>query len=523
VHERLLRILGGRTFGAAAAVGLAAGAALLLMTRAAIDHAPHYDELLHVLSARGLLELGTPSIADGLYTRAQLFTRAVAWSMRQFGDSLVSARLPALAAGVTLVALIGVWVTRTAGLAAGAAAAALLCVVPMTVNVAVFARFYTAHALVVAVMFIAVFEALEPTRRRAARAALLAGAIALLPLAWHFQEITVVAVGALVAAALAVTIMDRWSGIQPLVAAHPVATFAGVAAVAIGGVVLVSLSGLLEQLTQSSLWAAASGGDRFQYYLVGLRKELPLFWPLLPIAGVIALGDPSQRRLATFCLVATASALVVHSIAGQKAMRYVFYIVPWLCIVFGSAFASVVVRVPAAAQPTRKAFATLATVALLLLALVLSNEGTRALNLAAGRLGAIDALPFAEEPDWTSAVPTLRQHAHDADRFITSNSMKALYYFGKYDFELAATIVPETDTGAELGRDDRTGGRAIGSAESVAMLLGLPGTTLIVLEKAKIGLASGVVPDAFAVIQSRCAELSLPQNAAVRAWRCVSP
>jgi hypothetical protein len=372
-------------------------------------------------------------------------------------------------------------------------------------------------------MLIAVFEALEPTRRRATRAALLAGAIALLPLAWHFQEITVIAAGALVAAALAVTIMDRWSSVAPLIAAHPVATFAGIAAVAIGGVALVSLSGLLEPLTQSALWAAASGGGRFQYYLVGLRKEMPLLWPLLPIAGAIAIVEPSQRRLATFCLVAAASALVVHSIAGQKAMRYVFYIVPWLCIVLGSAFASVVVRVPAAAQPARKAFATFATLALLLLALVLSNEGTRALNLAAGRLGAIDALPFTDEPDWTSAVPTLRQHAHDADRFITSNSMKALYYFGKYDFELAATIVPETDTGTELGRDERTGGRAIGTAESVAMLLRLPGTTLVVLDRVKIGLASGVVPDAFAVIESRCAELSLPQDAAVRAWRCVSP
>jgi hypothetical protein len=145
------------------------------------------------------------------------------------------------------------------------------------------------------------------------------------------------------------------------------------------------------------------------------------------------------------------------------------------------------------------------------------------MNLAAGRLGSIDTLPFADEPDWSPAAPALRQQVHDADRFITSNSMKALYYFGKYDFELAATIVPETDTGTELGRDERTGGRAIGRAESVAMLLSLPGTTLIVLDRVKIGLASGVVPSAFAVIESRCTELRLPQNAAVRAWRCIGP
>ena len=69
---------------------------LVLTTRGVLKHQPVYDELVHVLAARGLLKTGQPVIADGIYDRAELFTRAVAVSFRIAGDNLVSARLPAL-------------------------------------------------------------------------------------------------------------------------------------------------------------------------------------------------------------------------------------------------------------------------------------------------------------------------------------------------------------------------------------------------------------------------------------------
>jgi hypothetical protein len=66
-----------------------AGALLLLnIARTIIHHQPVYDELVHVLAARGLLLTGQPVIAGGTYDRAVLFTHLVAKCIQWQGDSL---------------------------------------------------------------------------------------------------------------------------------------------------------------------------------------------------------------------------------------------------------------------------------------------------------------------------------------------------------------------------------------------------------------------------------------------------
>ena len=100
--------------------------------------------------------------------------------------------------------------------------------------------------------------------------------------------------------------------------------------------------------------------------------------------------------------------------------------------------------------------------------------------------------------------------------------MKALYYLGRYDYELNATIVPETETRAEFGRDRRTGRQAIGTADSIRKVLTRPGETLVVIETSKIGRSSGVNEQAYEVIQSHCEELALPGDDRVRAWWCAA-
>ena len=134
-------------------------AAVSLRAVESSTHRPMYDELLHVLSARGVMQTGEPVMADGIYGRAELFTRLVAASMTVFGDSLVAARLPALVSGGLLVLLVSVWTTRRVGWVAGLCVALLLASLPMSVSVAVFARFYTLHALFVALGMILAYEA----------------------------------------------------------------------------------------------------------------------------------------------------------------------------------------------------------------------------------------------------------------------------------------------------------------------------------------------------------------------------
>jgi len=126
------------------------------------------------------------------------------------------------------------------------------------------------------------------------------------------------------------------------------------------------------------------------------------------------------------------------------------------------------------------------------------------------------------EPDWGSLVPELEGLVRAADLVVTSNSMKALFFLGRYDYELNATIVPETESQSEFGRDRRTGRQVIGTAHSIRKVLAQPGSTLVVIESSKIGRSSGVNQEAFAAIASRCDEKELPPDSGVRAWWCVA-
>jgi hypothetical protein len=98
--------------------------------------------------------------------------------------------------------------------------------------------------------------------------------------------------------------------------------------------------------------------------------------------------------------------------------------------------------------------------------------------------------------------------------------MKALYYFGRYDYDLSATIVPETQSGQEFGLDERTGRHAISTAQSIAQVLGMPGTTIVILEEMRLGIPAGVHADAVDTIAARCSVVVVPPAAGLRAWSC---
>jgi hypothetical protein len=414
------------------------------------------------------------------------------------------------------------WVVRQSGLLAGVAAALLLSMVPVTIGVTVFARFYTVHAVLVLLIFVAAYAAMQPGRAVWKRALAVVAFDGLIPLGLHFQETTVIAFGAAVAAAIALLLLDNWPGIKPFILRQPVLVL-GMLGLAVAAVlVVVESRGLLNQLGMSPLWAA-DNANRHQFYLVEFRNELPLLWPLLPVAVAIGVLHPARRRLAVFCAVAVASALMVHSVAAQKSLRYVYYLVPLMCVLWAIGLANLIALVaerstsPGSGGARRLRWAAAALLAAVFL---LSQEGSRVLNLLAGRDTTPSNRPYAEEPDWRSQVAVLGPGARSADQVVTSNSMKALYYLGRYDYELNATIVPETETRAEFGRDRRTGRRAIGTAASIRQVLTRPGETLVVIESSKIGRSSGVNEEAFEVIQSYCKELELPGDDRVRAWRC---
>jgi hypothetical protein len=484
-----------------------------------IGHQPMYDELLHFFAARGLRDHGAPIIADGLYERARLFTSIVAIALRYLGDTLTAARIPALLASVGLLILISTWLTRRVGLLAGAVSAMVLCVIPATLDLAVFLRFYTLHALLVMGMAMAAYDATTPQLTWRRRVVLAGLATLLFLFALHLQVTTLIALGGVAAGLVTVLLLDNRSAVWSIIEGHPLATVAAaVLVVGLGGLTLLALNafGLMADAQTAPLWNSWAVG-RPQYYFLLFAHDMPLLWPLLPVVAVLAFGG--QPRLTLFFVVAFLFALSVHSVAAAKDTRYIYYALPFACVLWGcglSRLNSLAARVPAL-WPTRPVSVPWWLVVVVVFAL--SQEVQSAARVVLGR-GVGDS--YDGETDWASAVPVISPFIAAADRVVTSNSMKALYYFGRFDYELNASTVQETDTGGEFGRDERTGRQGIGTADSVRRVLELPGRTVFVLEEKRLENPAGVPMAAFEAIEARCDLVATPPATGISAWQCLA-
>lgn len=506
---RAMRLTRGATARMALGAALAGVLLLGLLTRDVIVHPPTYDELLHVLSARSLVATGEPTIADGRYDRALPYTQATAVAIRWATDDLVGARLVAWLGAALLVALAGAWTSRRAGTLAGLVAGLSLAAHPWTTDLAVFARFYTWHALSVFVAFVAVYEGVTARswtwRTLAAATAMAATALALV-----LQITTVIAVGTIGLGVLLGVAVEHRERLGPVLRRH--GTWLALAAVAalVAGFALLNALDLLAYFRETPLWSAGNA-NRLTAYTTALMHASPFLWPLMPIATVAACA--ANPRLGTTVAVAACVVLVAHSLAGAKASRYVYYALPWLCILLGAGAAAV-----ASTLQTRRV-RVLAGL-LVASALLLTQESWRTLRLAAGADGYARVLGYGDETDWSPALPALRASLAAGDAVVTSNSMKALWYFGRYDYELNASVVLETESGREFGRDPRTGRRVVSAPGSVETILRARDRVLVVAETEKVGRASGVPADTVALLAGACAPLVLPDAAGLTAWSC---
>jgi 4-amino-4-deoxy-L-arabinose transferase-like glycosyltransferase len=500
------------------AIGLLGAVVLAVGASWIIDHRPMYDELLHVLAARGVMQTGEPAIAGGIYDRAELFTRLVAVSMTMLGDSLVAARIPALACGGLLIVLISVWSTVRVGWIAGLGAALLLASLTTSVSMAVFARFYTLHALAVALGLILAYEATLRCRSSVARLALAAGGVLCFLLALHLQETTFIAAMAGMAAVIGVLVVDRWTEVREHVAQRPLPWLLAALAVAAIGAIVAWQFGLIERFQSAAIWAEGQA-SRTSYYLLVLAEAWPLFWPLWPAAFALALLRRS--RVGLFCGIVFVVAIVMHSLAGMKAPRYLYYAMPFGCIVLGIGAAALATRLRSAASKVEGGgVAVVALAVALVTGLALSQEAQRAVKFLLGKPSAYADFSYFAEPDWPAAMPILRPLSDDADRVLVSAGVKGLYFLGRYDYEVNTSVVQETATGQEFGQDLRTGRQAISSAASVDRVVAEPGRSLVIVEEQKLGRDEGVPREVVDLLQRKCSVVNMPAEVGLSAWLC---
>ena len=517
-----ISLLISRRWALVCLIGVLSTLLLPTLTHSILEHPPEYDELLHILAARSLSETGLPAIADGLYTRAQGYTHLIAW-ITQFGENeLVMARLPALFFGMIITAMLTIWVGLKVGVSAAVATAVIFVISPMTLNSSVLVRFYTAHTLVMSVLLLFWLEAIGWRKTPTKAFVFVVVSFVLICLGLHLHDLTKITVVAGAAGLLAVFLYDYWFSIKSIVMRKPVFTLL-LTLVAMMALVLVFIQFDAMTLLRGSIpmWSVNKAYN-FAFYLSALSVHLPFFWPLFPLMAILAFFE--KPRIVVFCLTAFTVALLINSIAAQKATRYFYHAYPMMCIIWGIGFQRLLVFVVTELQQRlrwRSASCVLVVLTVVSLCLLNTNEMKRGIKLVLARGQLDESIPVKSEPDWSKAIDALGDLPATVDTLVVTSGVKGIYTFGDYDYEMSTTVVQETDTGIEFGTDLRTNRQVVGQPESVARIIDATGEKLFVLEDRMINKPYSSPAESVAVLNQRCESIDLSSTGSqLSAWIC---
>ena len=482
------------------------------------------DEIYHLLAGRSWAEHGTLAMGDGVYTRAKYYSIATGWFFKLFGPTPGVGRALAAVGGVALVVVTALWTRSVAGPVAGWVAGLLICFDYSSISLSQFARFYTWHALAVFVLAAALYTIVTEYKHltRARLACWSMAAIVALLCAVHLQPIT-----ALVAVALA-----SWSGIYLLLFGPlrfllrsprllGLLLLAGAALAA--GIVIFEHRLLLKlwgDLRQAAAWSEGNRDD-YAYYVTMLNHVLGWLFFLFPLAAILAGRRYLQPTL--FCVVILAVCLGIHSLAGMKALRYVFYLFPFIFAVWAMAAAAIgpwLVRlvagfVPSASPGGRSSLAALAIMIVLTPALLLITD-FRLTAAAAARLASTGSpeLPFEygaarEQVDWTPHLPLLRTLVGKR-LFVATDSVRTLYYLRDYDVILGKSELSDVGD-QEFTYDKRTGKRDISTGQSLARIVNCYADGIILVSNARWRTAN-VTDEAADTIERLTKPVALPPD-----------
>ena len=525
------------TNGAAARLGQlwAAGAFLLvlaiLVRLVDIGQLARFDELYTLLAARGWLADGVPRIAEGVYDRAELYTILVAGCLELFGDKLVVARLPSVLFGSLLVLAVFLWTNAVAGRTAAWTSGLLVALTSMSVELSQYARFYALHALTFWLGAIGVYglTTWRPTSTHRRLTLAVATLLSLL-CALYLQILTAIGCVALavwlVVAVLLPYLARRTSKAgQFWGALGALALLAGL----IGAAVLSTefARDLLARYLETPLTVIQHKGEIWFYHL-HLIERYPTLWPISAFLALIAVAAHPRPSLFALCVFGVAFALL--SFGGQKSLRYVFFALPFLFVVWAIALANIwaIVRDTVLAATDRVAghvgpgwrqLVRWGMIAGSLAFLLLANGSSARTILRP--LGIHLGEGFSA--DWPAVVDQLEPAVGAADVVLTSHELHMLYYLGRADIVVSQERLAEF-ADAEFARDPRTGLPGVSRPESLALILDCYPSGVLVTDTIKGWRAPTVIDDANAsVIASRMKPIELPARSRLVAFQWQTP
>ena len=477
--ERLAPERAGSVF----AVVLATVAIFLLAaaTRLAyLSGPPFFDELYHVLAARGLIEYGEPRILEGVYNRAPEYTWIVASVFSVFGESLETARMTSVFFGSALVAALFAWVRHLTGWVGGSVAAAMAILWPTGIEWSQIVRFYAPFGFLAFLGFASIYSAVVEARSFWVKLLLAFWAMVFFYFALRLQ----------VSLLIGLVGLGGWFFLfvfLPTIWVHNHRNLVLTSILLIGCFTagLIWHLGILDDLITRFLWVpdwALSRQYEQLFYIRLLGEEFPLLWPWIPFVTIIAIAHSPKPAL--FCAVIFGISLALHSLAGMKSGRYVYYIMPLMFTIYGIAAAAVVPAfVELILRASRSALQAvnmrLATTAMawalfavaVIVTLTFQSSGYRAALIVENN-----------RPPWTGFAEAILPWVEKSSVLATNRELHAIYYFGHADLIVSPSRLSEISDKSEFSMDHRTGLPVISTPTSLTEVIECTPNGIFVLD-----------------------------------------
>ncbi|MEL7182076.1 MAG: hypothetical protein AAGK57_00370 [Pseudomonadota bacterium] len=458
--------------------------ALLVLSRVAmVDLPPIYDELYHLLPARSWIESRSLAILDGIYPRTPEFTKLIGWLFLLTGrEDLAVARVASIVPGVLLVLLLVAWLRLRLGTLPAVILFGLMLLWPLGIEVSQYTRFYALHGLLFAVGTIALIEATRPDLLVRLRGLALAVSGLAFLAAMSLQMTTAIGgLGLAIFVSIAVLSEPRLR----------LAYFGIVAAVFLGASLAIVFGPYwIAETVQHYLfiytWSLSDNPLGFLYYNDYFLDNYAALWPLTPITAAIAIAVSPRIGLACALLVATG--FILHSFGGLRHGRYVYYLIPFLFILWSIAIAwlvdaarlhmASVINAIAARLDQSLAWnfriARVTVVGCLVVAGLFFAAGNMAFKRGvSAALGVDTKFLLGQEREHWDAAPDLAQPWLEQNAVVvTMFELYAIYELGDFDYSfgplrLRELALSRPELAVEFGEDPRTGRPMIGTLESV--------------------------------------------------------
>jgi hypothetical protein len=495
-----------------------------------MSHEPTWDELYHVLAARSWAENGTFAIADGEYTRAALFTRLIGIVTGWSDGSLDAIRLFCITIGTVLVLSVFLSVYTLVGRAEAYVVAFMLALMPGAIYLSQFIRFYSLHALLFWLASFGVYVLMTRPSKLSTRAIVGGLAVALFVVAAELQKTTLIGLVAVAAGAVALSIPRLIASFRLLDSRGRTRVVVGIILLAAAGILMLAgpFGNLVDSYRSASLWSTETNAG---YYVIRYRSIFGTLWTLFPLAVLYAVAV--NWRPALFAATVFIVAFLLHSFAGMRSERYLFYVTPYFLLVWG------IVLVAAYGQLGRVLEGWLrrwlsaigragsapvishVALALGVAWLVVMTPGTEyTVRLLLDRPGSVPRYWFNFTTSWGKAADSIRPLVEEADIFLTSQGHHAIYYIGDFDVEISATGLSDfQESGGGTDIDPRTGRRTIADVAPLRQIVYCNASGVVVVDERNWRNTIGVNDGVADFIELHLEYVAVPEEAQMRVYR----